>query len=522
MLKIGFKKHTIVIILILLSLLALGGWLRYENIRGFNLVFDFDQIEDAFYTYKITVDHQLPIIGRAIYGDPRLHHGVLFFYYNVIPFFFSGGDLIASAYWNSFFNLLSAVILFFLSKSIFGKKLPALLTAILAAVSFEAIKFAGLLFNETTAFTTVPLFYFGLWSYFKNKKWGLVLSAIFLGLSIESSISFIYLIPITLIFWLIFKPKIPGLKLTILSLIAFTLSVSTMILTEIKLNFSGVKTILTLSANSPEARFTYPERLNFFIHDFGKQFSLNLYPQRLDLGLLFAVTVILLSVYPLIQRKTIKEEKRGIYFLLLYLFSPLVTLILGYHQKPWFLIGLPGAIALITGYALYRLKKLILILPVLLLIVWGNTNLILARSHKNYELFDNVYDSTTDLNSQLQVIDFTYQQSNGEPFAINAVTYPLYYNGMWAYLYNWYGKNHFGYVPGWLGGDQLHPYDLLPKATNKEKYFYLLISETGRIPEVFKNKGRTWAQDHGKLIEQKTIGGFTVQKFMLTNQEKLD
>lgn len=154
-------------------------------------------------------------------------------------------------------------------------------------------------------------------------------------------------------------------------------------------------------------------------------------------------------------------------------------------------------------------------------IILSNINIIMVRPQKAYELFDSIYDSTSYLNYQLQVVDYTYKNANGKPFAINAITYPLYYNGMWAYLYNGYGKNKYGYEPGWLGGDQLYPYNQLPKSLNDESIFYLLISETGRIPEIFKNLGRIWAQENGKLTEEKKISGFTVLKYIYFPPEKL-
>lgn len=500
------------LILILLSFFIFGFWLRYENIKGANIVFDYDQTEDLFYTYKLAIDHKLPIIGRAIYGDPRLHHGVFYYYYNFLPFIASGGSPFASAYWNSFFNAGVLLIIFFLAKSMFGKNLPALLSASIVAVSFEFIKFSNWLTIDTVAIFIVPLFYFGLWQYYKKKRWGAVLAAATLGLSIQTDLSFLYLIPILSLYWTIFRPKIPSLKLSLLSLFVFLTSVSTLIATEIKLNFAGVKTLLNFSSTFTDTTISYSERIRLFLQDFGLNFSNNLLPQRPDLGIFIALAIILPAVFFLFKTSA-KKEKHAICFLLLYLFSPAVTLFLGYHQKPWFLIGLTPAIALISGYTFSKLKNSLVIIPAILLILLSNTNMILTRPNKAHELFSSIYDNSSYLAYQLEVLDYTYKSSEEKPFAINAVTYPLYYNGMWAYLYNWYGKNHYGYLPGWLGGDQLHPYDLLPKSQNNEKYFYLLISETARIPEIYKNLGRLWAKNNGKLVEEKIIGGFTVQKY---------
>lgn len=328
----------------------------------------------------------------------------------------------------------------------------------------------------------------------------------------QTDLSFLYLLPITLIFWIVFRPKNPTPKLFLLSTTVFIAAVSTLILTEIKLQFVGIKTLFDFSANLEGARLSYLDRLNLFAEDFGANFSNNLVPQRIDLGIYLAAVVIIGILYFLFVEKISKQEKYAVYFLLLYLFSPMVTLILGYHDKPWFLIGLPPAIALTVGYVISKLKYLFLILLVMAVIGISNTMHIINRPREAYQLFDSIYDSTSYLAYQLAVIDYTYKQSEGRPFAINAVTYPLYYNGMWAYLYNWYGKRNFGYIPGWLGGDQLHPYDLLPKQTGKEKYFYMLISETPRIPDIYKNLGKNWADRMGRLIEEKSFAGFTVQK----------
>ncbi|MBI2330245.1 hypothetical protein HYU94_02560 [Candidatus Daviesbacteria bacterium] len=501
------------IILILISLLLFGFWLRYENIKGANIVFDYDQYEDLFYTYKLAVDHQLLIIGRAIYGDPKIHHGVFYYYYNLIPFLTSKGNPLISAYWNIFFNTLTSLIVFLLARSMFKKPLPGILAASLAAVSFEIIKFSNWLTIDTVTIFTVPLFYLGLWLLFLQKKWGLVLSAVALGLSIQADLSFLYLIPIFFIYWLIFKPQVPSFKFFIFSILVFLTSVSTLILTEIKLNFTGINMLLNFSSSFTDAKLSYMDRLLLFLQDFGINFSRNLFPQRLDFGIFIAAVIILIILYILLKTQLARQEKYAIYFLLLYLFSPAITLILGYHQKPWFLIGLPPAIALISGYTISKLRYPFLILGIMAAITLSNINIVITRPQKAYELFDSIYDPTSYLDYQLKVVDYTYQSAAGQPFAINAVTYPLYYNGMWAYLYNWYGKSRFGYVPGWLGGDQLHPYDLLPKSQAEEKYFYLLISETGRIPDIYKNLGRVWAQKNGKLVEEKNFSGFTVLKY---------
>lgn len=511
------NKKNLIVILVLLSIFVFGFWLRYKNIADYNLIFDYDQIEDQFYTYSLVVDRNLLIIGRAIYGDPRLHHGVFYYYYNFIPFLLSSGNFLISTYWNIFFNVTTAVILFIFAKMMFKKNLPGFVAAIIAASSFEFIKFSNWLTIDTVAIFLVPLFFLGLWSYFQNKKWGLILSLISLGLAIQTDLSFLYLIPVILIYWIIFKPRIPSLKLFLFSMLAFIAVIFTLILTEIKLNFAGVKTLLNFSNVFEAANLTYTERINLFFKDFIKDFTNNLFPQRPELGIFLAGSIILAILCYLFSKKTAKLERRSIYFLLLYLFAPAITLLFGYHDKPWFLIGLPPAIALTAGYAISKFN-LFIVIPIIFLIMGNGASMILQRPHESYKLFDNIYDSTSYLKYQLQVVDYTYMESQGRSFTINAVTYPLYYNGLWAYLYYWYGKGKYKYLPKWLGGDQLHPYNLLTKSRGDEKIFYMIISETPRIPDLYKNQGKIWALEYGKLIEEKKFNGFTVLKMERKNE----
>ena len=89
---------------------------------------------------------------------------------------------------------------------------------------------------------------------------------------------------------------------------------------------------------------------------------------------------------------------------------------------------------------------------------------------------------------------------------------------MWEYLYNWYGRERYGYVPTWLGGDQLYPYNLLPKSAGDEKIFYMLISQTKRIPQWEEDRGEEWAAEYGKLLDGKNNPGFRVLKYERVTQ----
>ena len=84
---------------------------------------------------------------------------------------------------------------------------------------------------------------------------------------------------------------------------------------------------------------------------------------------------------------------------------------------------------------------------------------------------------------------------------------------MWEYHYKWFGEQKYGYLPGFLGGEQLSLYKFLPTADESNKKYFLIADTTYRIPELYRVKGYEWASERGNLIEQKEIGGFIVQYF---------
>ncbi len=473
------------------------------------MLFDYDQVEDLFHTRKILMG-DLTIIGRPVYGLSNLHHGVFFYYYNLLPFVIFQWNPQLIALWHSVLNAALSFFIFFFARSLFKSITAGFIAAFIVAVSYEFIQFASWITIITPALITVPIYFFGLWKFYQGKNWGMFLAATALGISIQLDLMFLYLIPVFLVFWLLFKPRFPDIKVIIWSFVLFILSVSTMILTEIKLNFAGVNALLHFSEVFNDSKISYIDRLNLFFEQFWLTFSYNIMPTRVDLGAILGVAIICVSLFSLVSKKVEKSVKPGVLFALLFLFSPLIMLVFGFHRQPWFLIGIQPAIVMLAGYAFSKLKHPVIILFILIAIGLSNLKTILENRNSGPPLFKPEISSL--LSSQLAVVDYTYTQSRGQAFAINAVTYPLYHNAIWEYHYKWHGLSKYGFLPGWLGGDQLPLYRTLPRATGNEQYIFMIIDNTYRIPEVFKLEGKNWADRYGSLVDEKTIGGFTVQK----------
>lgn len=467
--------------------------IRFLAVWPANTIVGFDQARDLFDARKIILNRDLRIIGPTAGNNPNLHHGVAFLYFIIPPIILGGGNPIWVVLWNNFFNAAVAVVLFFFARSLFKSTKAGLIAAFLTAVSYYFVQFSGWLSNPTVTLLTVPVFFWGLWEHSQGKKWGLPLASLFLGLSIQFELFFIYLIPTGLILWFILKPKFPNLKIFIYSLFAITLSLSSMVLTEIKFQFAGVKSLLGAGGLIGGV-----ERANFikqFVERFFSAFSDTLLPNFQNAGAVIAALIILILIF-----------KRR-WFLLIYLFSPALMLVLGYHNAPWFLIGLLPAIILATSFVLAKIKSLYLLLPLLLIISVVNLTAVKNSYGQGQVLLGP--DKSAVLSTQIAVMEYTYQKSSGRTFAIDTVTNPLYINAVWAYNYDWYYPK-YGYKPNWLGGDQIPPYDTLPKSNQDEKYFFLIIDTTPRIPPVYTQNAIESLKKKAEYVEEAEFDGIKV------------
>ncbi len=497
---------------ILLVIVLIGLALRIYSISSNNIILGFDQARDLFAAKTIYTNGDLKIIGPTAGNNTDLHHGIAWLYF-ILPFVFIGaGNPFVVSLGNSVFNLLVVFVLYELTKSIFNSKRTGFVAAFLVSVSYYFIQYAGWLSNPSPTLTTTALFFLGVWKYSEKKNWGLVLAFFALGLSIQFELFFIYLIPVFLLLWLVLRLKMPNLKTAVLALGSFCLVTSTMILTEIKFHFSGVKAILG-AGNSVGGHESILTNLPKYVGRFLETFSQTLHPMGLFVSQLLGVVTIGVFVFAFVRARRNRQIAKPYLFCLIYLFSSATMLLLGYHGAPWFLIGLPGAIIVCFSFVLSKIRNTFLLISILFLILCSNVLAVSKTGGRGQILLEP--DQGAIVADQLAAIDYTYQQSRGEQFSVNTVTNPLYINAVWGYHYDWYSKK-YGYKPTWGGGDQLYPYNTLQSFTGKEKYIYLLMDQTPRIGEEYRNDARRWAvKQNAKFVEVKTFNGILVEKYIL-------
>lgn len=508
-----------IIILVLIFLFAFI--VRFLSVWPANTIIGFDQARDLFDSAKI-LQGDLKIIGPTAGNNPNLHHGVLWLYFMAIPLIFSHNP-IYTVLWNSLFNAFSAVIIYLLAKDIFKSEKAGIIAGLLTAASYYYVSYSSWLSNPTLTLLTVPLFFYGVWKYYIQSEnptrnttrsvadgWGLPLSALALGLSIQFELFFIYLIPVFLLLWLILKPKFPNFKTFTFSLLTFTLTLSTMIATEIRFHFAGLLNILEAGKLVGETHTSFFNLLkDFLAHDW-EAFYLNFWPQNESFGITLGLIVLSFFVFEIVKNYKDEKIKKRNLFLLVWLFSPIIMFFLGTHNAPWFLIGRQGAAILMGAYLISKLEFKFLIIPATLFFIYMNLSAVKSSHRLGQTLLEP--DKAAILSRQIMIMKYAYGKANGATFSIDTVTNPLYINAVWAWNFDWYAKK-VGYKPTWLGGDQLPPYNTLTKATGEEKYIFLIVDETPRIPSIYTRNAIKNITKSGKLLEEKSFNGITVMTF---------
>lgn len=488
-----------------------------------NIYFGFDQARDAYAALDL-VHGNIQIVGPTT-SYKGLNHGVLYYYLLAPAYFLSGGSPVFISFVLRVINALGVFLIFYLGKTLFNSKNIGLIAATLFAISFEQTQFSIYMGNPTLASLSVPLMYLGLGLVvFSKKYWGMVLAFLGLGFSIQFELSLIYLVvPFILIFLIFYKSflKIP-IKILALSLLALVLSLSTFIVAEIKYNFRTIKTFLEFS-NSSSGKI-YEDILDIYVYVVSTINSFNIWG-NLPLNTLVLLLILFLFLFLVIKRK----EKRGQFlFLAIWFFSLILIFTTGgpvnlKENTPLYYtyIGVSTSLVLIVAYLTDNLFKINKYLGVglILLIIFGNFQLISQFNPKGTIKEINVQQGML-LKDEKKILDLIYQDAIGEPFAVKGITMPFYINTSWSYLFEWYGKNKFGYLPIW-GDKNAEGYagnlvinsaqDSLPAKR------YLIIEPARGIPYYLVDDYLRVEGYFTNIEWEKEIGSFKLQKRVRKN-----
>jgi hypothetical protein len=471
------KKQILFLILILTIALII----RTSGVLTQNVLFLFDSARDLLYVKKIVVDHDIILIGPSSGGLQGYYHGVLWYYFLVIPFVLGSGNPLAFTIFAALCSTASISLIYFLFKKI------SLKTAIIATTFYAFAAFSvntsKFIWNPYPIIWLMPIYFFCLYQTVISKKNRLPIIALVTALFIHfEAIYGVVLIP-TLIFLIIHQLKKPGkskLKTIVISFILFLLPFLPYALFDLRHDFQISKSLFE-TVKSGGANITH--RSEDLVESPIRRITL-----RLDdlytytIGSLTPVPAIniLLAVICAFEIYKMKQEKKKDHLLfvsiiLTTLFIPFLFFInLKYSVWSYYWIGNPPLFALLTAFLLAQAFQRIKI---------ENTNralyalvIILLISYNPIKPLTTWYTGTIGagtqtLSTQLSIVEKIYTDTNKTNFSVYVLTPPVY-DYVYRYLLWWKGTTQYKHLP----------------SDTKQQNIYLILEPSASDPtgEYFK------------------------------------
>lgn len=491
-------------ILFLIFIAAL--FVRFIYFPG-NVYFGFDQARDAYESIDIYKNANLKIIGPSTAME-NLFHGPIYWYL-IGPFYLSGGgDPVLPAGFLLFLNAIGVFAIFWIGKTLSNSKV-GVIASLLYAFSFEQTQYAMYFGNPSPAVLTIMLFYGGLALAIFKKKWiGLPFAFLGIGISIQFEFFLIYLLLVFILIFLIFKNEFVSVlnkKSIVLSVICLIVSTITFALAELKFDFRTSKTLFEIMNSVGGGTGDTLSGITVYLNKLNQHITDNLFSFAPSLSGILTISLFAFSIYCIVK---FSKEGRRILFLLIWFLSSIFLFIFDTPSLYYSNIGIsPGLLLLVSYYIylIYSKNRLVAMLLVLAILV---SNSLLIRGNKEGVINGIYVQEGMILSREKEVIDFIYQKANGRPIVVSALTMPLKINTTWAYLFNWYGKNKYGYLPYWAGEAALGYPGSLPfwKSQEEEYIMFSIVEPVRGVRPAFVDQFLSEQEQYGEITEEKILG----------------
>lgn len=483
----------------LICFLVIGVFLRIWPGTEY-MLYTYDQARDVL-AAEIILNGHFKLLGPQT-DIPGLFHGPLSYYIEAIPYKLLGG-LPNALYFHIFTNLLTLIPLYFLAKYIFNSRKTALLACFIFLISFEQISYARWLSHAALIIPTATVFYLGLYMMLIGKKRGILFAAIGAGLAAQLEILLAYLLPIGVLFLLLFRPKL-NLKSTILPAIIVIGLVSSYLVAELKFGFMGFYGFLDYLPKDSKGFDIFGKISNYFAQ-LQNLAAYNLIPQCKALAML-ALVLIFLTYTKLAVEKGFSKK----YAFMIFIFAANLPLFLFLNFNSHFInMGTSVPLILILTVALEYLRQKSRVVFILLLaaIAFFNITYTLEKNFEGNRIFQ-VYQGSI-YKDTMEIVARTYEIANGEVFSINAVTNPLFVPTKWAYAYKQYAVANNVKLPHFHGNTaSVFPgVEIFPRSGEITNYEFTILEPD--LPESWAQKSlnddglrktQIAREDFGKII----------------------
>lgn len=474
---------------------------RSAELLSRNFVFVLDQGRDYVSVSELVDNKKLTLIGSEIGGGYAgingIFQGPLHYYILSIFYLMFSGDPYGGIVYMFIFAVFTLIASFLFARKIFKDNFVALCVSALFALSPPIIGQAKYLWNPHPVSLFILLTSLFVYLSCKKSKKYLFFAGFFAALTynFEIATTVPLLIAIFLYSIIILRPKkvkeyaflTSGVLLGFLPFVIF----------ELRHNFMAINGFLkyiTSSGGNSDAKYSLiNNHLEKFIYNFGNTFLTPEYILSVIFLLIFSI-----CFFALLLKEKRKELKSFLIFLLILVFSTIFVLsFLRNTVFMYYLYQLNFVYIFFFGYILYasRIQKKIPIfaLFIFFLVLFLYQALLTGFKDFKNDYFD--YGYYHKIKGQKEAVDYIYKDAKREKFGL-FIFAPAIYTYQYDYLFKWYGKNKYGYLPH----------------EEKTGTFYLLAQPDPQKEWSVKGWMETVIKE-GKIIDTKTLkSGLIVQK----------
>lgn len=431
----NFFKKIDVILPILVFVVAFA--LRIYHLDQ-NLFFGWEQGRDAFIINDIVSGHKFTLIGPKT-DIEGIFHGPLYYYLLSIPYFLGKGNPLWAGYFIAFINALGASLIYFIGKNEL-KVMTRVAAALIFVFSFQGNVFSRWLSNPTLSLPFTIFLIYNLKKQFTQKNF--LIALFFWGCIFHFELAAALFVLPVLVYYLLKNLKKFDLYLTLKSAVLLFVIFSPYII----FNFRHENILITGFVNFFKAHQESSFNLVKFISDLflvlKREFTLSISPSFPKIAqIIFFVGFICL----ILERKKYIAQ-----ILFFWLFLPFLLMVfVKTIPMSQVLIFLGGAFCLLAALIIEKANQFrlrILAIGIIIFIIFSNFAYFRERVDKSENFFFRSYQYTF-LGDQKRILDFIYNQAKGEEFSYNYYSFPYWLPQGWNYLFSWYGKTNYGYLP---------------------------------------------------------------------------
>lgn len=384
--------------------------------------FGIDEEYQSLLALSIIKDFHVIWIGLSA-ANTGFYIGPGLVYLHSFLLWFTKGDPIILAYTASLIGTATTIVLFFVVKNLFNKKV-AILTSIVYGLSSFIIVYDRRFWNSTLVPLTAILFFYSLVKFKKNSNW-IIFIAFLLGLSFHIHASLFIFIPIT-ITTLYYYNVVGKFSLRagriVLGALVFLAVYSPLVVFDLVHNFDNLKTpFRLLTGTGRGGRLSMIAKNIDTFQTTISRFWLNIDQPVLLTAVLFFVSVLVLIKF-LLKKKTGTEKVLLIvlaFYLLMFIFYPGKLL-------DYYLLGFLPFFTLVCGLVLQKVNKYLLIIFIGIYVVINSVVILDMPINKGLTTKKNLIKQTLD-----KVKDRSFSLETNHEY--------LYFGG-WRYLFEVYGK----------------------------------------------------------------------------------